>query len=117
MTTITTITTILILYFTCETRTIVTDPPVGAVTLVVRVAGADCVVVLVLTLEVVFTVLAQGGGGHTVSGEVHHQARVTLTLSGVQGTPATQLPALTPPLVSAHSKYQTCSCYFSYERS
>ena len=87
--------------------TIVIGPPRGADTLVVWVPGADCVVVLILTLEVVFTVLAQGGGGHTVGGEIHHQVRVTLALSSVQGTPAAQLPALTPPLVSGERKYQT----------
>ena len=48
-----------LLYFTFNTGPIVIDPPLGADTVVVRGAGADCVVVQVLTLEVVFTVLAQ----------------------------------------------------------
>ena len=68
--------------------------------MVLRVAGAEGVVVLVLALQVVFTVLAQGGGGHTVGGEVHRQVLVTLALSGEEGTPATQLAGLAPPLVS-----------------
>ena len=68
--------------------------------MVLRGTGADCVVVSILALEVVFTVLAQGGGGNTVAGEVHSQVWVTLANSSVEGAPAAQLAGLAPPLVS-----------------
>ena len=79
--------------------------------MVLRVAGAEGVVVLVLALQVVFTVLAQGGGGHTVGGEVHRQVLVTLALPGVEGTPATQLAGLAPPLVSEQISGQSNSLF------
>ena len=88
---------------TFNTGAIATTPPWGADTVVLRGSWADCVVVSILALEVVFTVLAQGGGGNTVAGEVHSQVWVTLANSGVEGAPAAQLPGLTPPLVSGQT--------------